>query len=242
MAYLEENTELEYAGNVYVSQGRTVDTAHLVASETLSRDQFYVGMTRGRERNTAHVVTGPADPAGMTRAEREAYAAAEIQRAAEMLQHGDKAGAMAVSVIPPEPEGMRERAPWEAVLAGIMHRDDPAVAALEEMKAAQDLIMNTRHLLTLSEAFWWKEVVPQIDEAVRQRIGPQEYERYLRDPERPAFLQQLRTHEIGGRSDRRLAGRDHSQAAGRRPVDRRGASRPPGKRTAPGAGEDGNLG
>ena len=74
MAYLEENTELEYAGNVYVSQGRTVDTAHLVASETLSRDQFYVGMTRGRERNTAHVVTGPADPAGMTRAEREAYA------------------------------------------------------------------------------------------------------------------------------------------------------------------------
>ena len=30
MAYLEENAELEYAGNVYVSQGRTVDTAHLV--------------------------------------------------------------------------------------------------------------------------------------------------------------------------------------------------------------------
>ena len=199
-AYLEESTELDYAGNVYVSQGRTVDTAHLVASETLSRDQFYVGMTRGRERNTAHVVTGPADPAGMTRAEREAYAAAEIQRAAEMLQRGDKADAMAVSVIPPEPEGMRERAPWEAVLAGIMHRDDPAVAALEELKAAQDFTMNTRHLLTLSEAFWWKEAAPQIDEAVRQRIGPQEYERYLRDPERPAFLQQLRTHEIGGRS------------------------------------------
>ena len=92
---------------------------------------------------------------------------------------------MAVSVIPPEPEGMRERAPWEAVLAGIMHRDDPAAAALEEMKAAQDFAMNTRHLLTLSEAFWWKEVAPQIDEAVRQRIGPREYERYLSDPERP---------------------------------------------------------
>ena len=200
VTYLEENTELEYAGNVYVSQGRTVDTAHLVASETLSRDQFYVGMTRGRERNIAHVVTGPPDPAGMPRAEREAYARAEIQRAAEMLRRGDKAGAAAVSVIPPEPEGMRDRAPWEAVLAGIMHRDDPAVAALEEMKAAHDYAMNTRHLLTLSEAFWWKEVAPQIDEAVRQRVGPREYERYLADPERPALLQALRTHEIGGRA------------------------------------------
>jgi hypothetical protein len=81
-----------------------------------------------------------------------------------------------------------------------MHRDDPAVAALEEMKAAQDYAMNTQHLLTLSEAFWWKEVAPQIDEAVRQRVGPREYERYLADPERPAFLQALRTHEIGGRA------------------------------------------
>ena len=81
--------------------------------------------------------------------------------------------------------------------------------------------MNTRHLLTLSEAFWWKEVVPQIDEAVRQRVGPREYERYLKDPERPALLQALRTHEIGGRRDRGLARRDHRparwQAPGRSP-------------------------
>jgi hypothetical protein len=34
---------------------------------------------------------------------------------------------------------------------------------------------------------------------VRQRISPAEYARYLQDPERPAFLQTLREHEIGGR-------------------------------------------
>ena len=59
-AYLEQNAELTYAGNVHVAEGRTVNTGHLVVSPTLTRESLYVGMTRGRERNTAHVVTGPA--------------------------------------------------------------------------------------------------------------------------------------------------------------------------------------
>ena len=57
-AYLSANAELAYAGNVHVAQGRTVDTAHLLVTETLSRQALYVGMTRGRQANTAHVVTG----------------------------------------------------------------------------------------------------------------------------------------------------------------------------------------
>src|SRR5207247_758324 len=69
--YLEQSAELAYAGNVYTSQGMTVDTARLVVSAGMNREMLYVGMTRGREENTAHVVTGPPDPAGMTRAERE---------------------------------------------------------------------------------------------------------------------------------------------------------------------------
>ena len=50
-------------GNVHVAQGRTVDTAHLLVTETLSRQALYVGMTRGRI-NTAHVVTGKTAPPG----------------------------------------------------------------------------------------------------------------------------------------------------------------------------------
>jgi conjugative relaxase-like TrwC/TraI family protein len=63
-AYLESSAELGYAGNVHVAQGRTVDTAHLLVTGTLSRQSLYVGMSRGRDANTAHVVTGNTAPPG----------------------------------------------------------------------------------------------------------------------------------------------------------------------------------
>jgi len=67
-SYLEQSADLDYAGNIHVAQGRTVDKAHLVVSEGMNRSQFYVGSTRAREENTIHVVTGPPDPAQPTRA------------------------------------------------------------------------------------------------------------------------------------------------------------------------------
>jgi conjugative relaxase-like TrwC/TraI family protein len=81
-AYLEENAELAYAGNVHVAEGRTVDTGHLLVSPTLTRESMYVGMTRGRERNTAHVVTGPAEAPGREtqQAPAEAVLAAAMGR------------------------------------------------------------------------------------------------------------------------------------------------------------------
>ena len=63
-SYLAHSAELAYAGNVHVAQGRTVDTAHLLVTESLSRQALYVGMTRGRQANTAHVVTGKTAPPG----------------------------------------------------------------------------------------------------------------------------------------------------------------------------------
>jgi conjugative relaxase-like TrwC/TraI family protein len=81
-AYLEENAELAYAGNVHVAEGRTVDTGHLLVSPTLTRESMYVGMSRGRERNTAHVVTGPAEAPGREtqQAPAEAVLAAAMGR------------------------------------------------------------------------------------------------------------------------------------------------------------------
>jgi conjugative relaxase-like TrwC/TraI family protein len=199
VSYLEQSAELAYAGNVYTSQGMTVDTARLVVSAGMNREMFYVGMTRGREENTAHVVTGPPDPAGLTRAEREAFARQATERAGSLLRQGEAAAALAVPRTPPEPAGMRARAPWEAVLAAAMARDDPELTALEHIKAAQDAASDSRHLLTLAEAFWWKFTVPRIDQAIRERIGERAFARYLTDPERPALLQALRAREIGGR-------------------------------------------
>jgi conjugative relaxase-like TrwC/TraI family protein len=63
-SYFAHNAELAYAGNVHVAQGRTVDTAHLLVTHSLARQALYVGMTRGRESNTAHVVTGKTAPPG----------------------------------------------------------------------------------------------------------------------------------------------------------------------------------
>ena len=62
--YLESSAELAYAGNVHVAQGRTVDTANLLVTETLTRRSLYVSLTRGRRSNTAHVVTGSTAPEG----------------------------------------------------------------------------------------------------------------------------------------------------------------------------------
>ena len=63
-SYLADSAELDYAGNTHVGQGRTVDTAHLLVTGTLSRRSLYVGLTRGRESNTAHIVTGNTAPPG----------------------------------------------------------------------------------------------------------------------------------------------------------------------------------
>jgi len=63
-SYLARNAELGYGGNVHVAQGRTVDTAHLLVTASMSWQALYVGMTRGRQANTAHVVTGKTAPPG----------------------------------------------------------------------------------------------------------------------------------------------------------------------------------
>jgi len=87
-SYLARNTELGYAGNVHVAQGRTVDTAHLLVTGTVSRQALYVGMTRGRESNTAHVVTGKTAPPGhepYQQATPESVLAGVMHRAAEDL-------------------------------------------------------------------------------------------------------------------------------------------------------------
>jgi AAA domain len=60
--YLAGHGELAYAGNTHVAQGRTTGTAHLLVTSSLNRRSLYVGMTRGRQANTAYVATGEPVP------------------------------------------------------------------------------------------------------------------------------------------------------------------------------------
>ena len=96
-SYLAHNAELGYGGNIHVAQGRTIDTAHLLVTDSLSRQALYVGMTRGREANTAHVVTGKTAPPGKKpyqQAAPESVLASVMRRdaddlsATEQIRHG----------------------------------------------------------------------------------------------------------------------------------------------------------
>ncbi|GAB2635327.1 MobF family relaxase [Kribbella swartbergensis] len=56
-SYVRDWIALGYAATVHSSQGLTVDTSHLVATQNTSVYALYVAMTRGRVANTTHVVT-----------------------------------------------------------------------------------------------------------------------------------------------------------------------------------------
>jgi len=64
-AYVRENLALAYASTVHSAQGTTVGTSHTVVTPRTSQSALYVGMSRGRDDNTAHITTRtvPADAA-----------------------------------------------------------------------------------------------------------------------------------------------------------------------------------
>ena len=61
--YAGRHVELAFATTVHGAQGDTVDHAHLLIGETTGAASAYVGMTRGRHSNTAHVVADDLDQA-----------------------------------------------------------------------------------------------------------------------------------------------------------------------------------
>ncbi len=54
--YVRHHVELAYATTVHGAQGETVDQAHLLIGEATGAAAAYVGMTRGRHHNTAHLL------------------------------------------------------------------------------------------------------------------------------------------------------------------------------------------
>ena len=61
--YARAHVELAFATTVYGAQGETVDQAHLLVGETTGAAAAYVGMTRGRKANTAHLVADSVEDA-----------------------------------------------------------------------------------------------------------------------------------------------------------------------------------
>ncbi|MGH8892610.1 MAG: MobF family relaxase [Actinomycetes bacterium] len=61
--YNSQHVELAYATTVYGAQGETTTAAHLILGEYTGAASAYVGMTRGRRANTAHLVAEDVDDA-----------------------------------------------------------------------------------------------------------------------------------------------------------------------------------
>src|SRR5207244_4377407 len=62
-AYAAEHLELGYAVTSHRAQGITTDTAHVLVDASMTRENLYVAMTRGRESNRAYVATDKPDTA-----------------------------------------------------------------------------------------------------------------------------------------------------------------------------------
>jgi hypothetical protein len=61
--YVKHDLELGYAVTSHRAQGITTDTAHVVVTPGMTRENLYVAMTRGREANTAFVTVDRPDVA-----------------------------------------------------------------------------------------------------------------------------------------------------------------------------------
>ena len=61
--YVTEDAHLAYAVTAYGVQGATVNASHTVLTDALDAAGVYVGMTRGRETNTLHIVATDLDDA-----------------------------------------------------------------------------------------------------------------------------------------------------------------------------------
>lgn len=61
--YATAHLDLGYAITSYRAQGITVDSAHVLADASMTRETLYVAMTRGREANIAYVAVDKPDPA-----------------------------------------------------------------------------------------------------------------------------------------------------------------------------------
>ncbi len=55
--YVETHVQLLYASTVMRSQGTTVDTAHPLVTEDMTRENLYVAVSRAREKTTLYTVT-----------------------------------------------------------------------------------------------------------------------------------------------------------------------------------------
>jgi hypothetical protein len=147
-----------------------------VVDETAGRESFYVGMSRGRERNTAYVITERA---------RAADLAPQPRPAPDIEDPGTAGDA------PARPHRL-------AVLAAVLEREQAEWTATETMRLELE---RSASLATLSPI--WADVTRthaarRYETVLRGLVPAEIWGRYEQDPERETLTRLLRTAELAG--------------------------------------------
>src|SRR4051812_11990186 len=71
-SYVEEHVQLAYGSTVHAAQGTTVDRGYVVTDGRSDASALYVGLTRGRDRNTAFIALAATNPEALEAAEEGA--------------------------------------------------------------------------------------------------------------------------------------------------------------------------
>jgi conjugative relaxase-like TrwC/TraI family protein len=178
--YLARHASLAYAGNVHVAEGRTVDTAHLLVDDTARRDALYVGMSRGRWRNIAYVVT-------------------EYARAADLSPKLRPAP----GITDPAAEDKKRKRPNRfAVLATVLEREQPEQTATETLRRELDRAASLATLAPMWADLTRTHAARRYDRAIRSLLAAGDWQRYEQDPERGTLERLLRTAELAGHDAR----------------------------------------
>src|SRR5581483_554753 len=121
--YVAKHTTLAYAATVFAAQGRTVDTSHVLVDTGIDRRSAYVGLTRGRQANTAYIVTERTPDAHHP----ERLDSTALARMSEVLERGNTPGSGSAELA--RRAGVEEGkelawvgSVWDAVTAGEARR------------------------------------------------------------------------------------------------------------------------
>jgi conjugative relaxase-like TrwC/TraI family protein len=124
--YVAEHVELGYAVTAHRCQGVTVDTTHTIATGRMTREAFYVAMTRGRLSNHAYIDTdtchGELDTLGRgpeTRPARTVLEQVLTNQGAEQSAHTLQSRLTARAATNPGPDRYRPRAAHPSEQAGM---------------------------------------------------------------------------------------------------------------------------
>jgi hypothetical protein len=173
-SYLEEHADLGYAGNVHVAEGRTVDAGHLVVDDTAGRESMYVGMTRGRARNTVYVITAPARAADLAPGSRPAP-----------------------EITDPDASRPRHLDPY-AVLAVALEREQAERTATATLRQELEDATSLATLAPMWADITRAHAIHRYEAAIRELLLPDEWERCQADPERGTLTRLLRAAELAG--------------------------------------------